>query len=244
MGTLLFSRGVPQRACLDELPATRPGSRRRRPPRVPRGRGRADRHALARREPPPPRGVRAGRTDVTRLNRRAAQVAREARDVAGRDALVGGSIGPLGVPTHELAAFGEARARSLFREQLDGLLEGGIDLVVLETHPDLEALLWAVDEARRAADLPILASLTFGEELTLPGGTTPSDRRRGPGGGRRRRHRRQLRCGSGRLPRRPRGVRSRGARPRVRARSCRTPVSRSGWRAASSTRQAPTTSPS
>ena len=173
MGTLLFGRGVPQRACLDELPATRPdlvgGAHREYLEAgaeliITLSLG-ANRHRLE------AFGL-AG--DVTRLNRRAAQVSREARDVAGRDALIGGSIGPLGVPTHELAAFGEARARSLFREQLEGLLEGGIDLVVLETHPDLEALLWAVDEARRAADLPILASLTFGEELTLPGGTTPS----------------------------------------------------------------------
>ena len=70
---------------------------------------------------------------------------------------------------------GEAGARALFREQIEGLLEGGIDLVVLETHADLAALLWAVDEARRATDLPILASLTFGEELALPDGTGPAE---------------------------------------------------------------------
>lgn len=173
MGTLLFGRGVPQRACLDELAATRPD--------LVGGAHREYLEAGAELIITLSLGANRHRLDafglggeVTRLNRRAAQVAREARDVAGREALVGGSIGPLGVPTHELAAFGESRARSLFREQLDGLLEGGIDVVVLETHPDLEALLWAVDEARRAADLPILASLTFGEELTLPGGTTPA----------------------------------------------------------------------
>ncbi len=172
MGTLLFSRGVPQRACLDELAATRPelvgGAHREYLEAgaeliVTLSLG-ANRHRLE----------SFGLGDrVARLNRRAASVAREARDVAGRDALVGGSIGPLGIPTHELAGMGEAHARAVFREQVDALLEGGIDLFVLETHPDLEALLWAVDEARRAADLPILASLTFGEELTLPDGTSP-----------------------------------------------------------------------
>ncbi len=174
MGTLLFSRGVPQRACLDELAATRPelvgGAHREYLEAgaeliVTLSLG-ANRHRLE--------GF--GLADrVSRLNRRAAQVAREARDVVGRDALVGGSVGPIGVPSHELAGMGEARARALFREQIDGLLEGGIDLFVLETHQDLEALLWAVDEARRAADLPVLASLTFGEELTLPDGTSPGD---------------------------------------------------------------------
>ncbi len=174
MGTLLFSRGVPQRACLDELAATRP--------ELVGGAHREYLEAGAELIVTLSLGANRHRLDgfgladrVARLNRRAAQVAREARDVVGREALVGGSIGPLGVPTHELAGLGEARARDLFREQIEALLEGGIDLFVLETHPDLEALLWAVDEARRAADLPILASLTFGEELTLPGGSSPGD---------------------------------------------------------------------
>ncbi len=174
MGTLLFSRGVPQRACLDELALARPelvgGAHREYLEAgaeliltLTLG---ANRHRLE----------TFGLEDqVVRLNRRAAQVAREARDVAGRDALVGGSVGPLGAPTRELATLGEAGARALFREQIEGLLEGGIDLVVLETHADLPALLWAVDEARRATDLPILASLTFGEELALPDGTGPAE---------------------------------------------------------------------
>jgi methionine synthase I (cobalamin-dependent)/5,10-methylenetetrahydrofolate reductase len=174
MGTLLFSRGVPQRACLEELPTTRPdlvgGAHREYLEAgaeliVTLTQG-ADRRRLE--------GFGLGhRTGA--LNRRAAQVAREAREVSSRDALVGGSIGPLGVPSHELRTVGETSARALFRERIDGLLEGGIDVFVLETHPDLEALLWAVDEARRAADLPIVASLTFGEELTLPDGTGPAE---------------------------------------------------------------------
>jgi methionine synthase I (cobalamin-dependent)/5,10-methylenetetrahydrofolate reductase len=172
MGTLLFSRGIPQRASLDELATERPdligaihreyleagadiietatfGANRIRLA----GFGAADRAA--------------------RLNRRAAQVAREARDVAGREALVGGSIGPLGVPSRELLHLDERAIRAAYREQLDGLLEGGVDLFVIETHVDLGHLLLAIDEARRAADLPILAELTFGEELALPDGTTP-----------------------------------------------------------------------
>ncbi|MDQ2964343.1 MAG: bifunctional homocysteine S-methyltransferase/methylenetetrahydrofolate reductase [Chloroflexota bacterium] len=172
MGTLLFSRGIPQRACLDELPTTRPdlinaihreyleagadlietatfGANRLRLA----GFGLAD--------------------QAHKFNRRAAQVAREARDVAGRDALVGGSIGPLGAPTRELLHLDEKRVRAAYREQIDGLLEGGVDALVIETHADLGHLLLAIDEARRAADLPIIAELTFGEELALPDGTTP-----------------------------------------------------------------------
>ena len=172
MGTLLFSRGIPQRACLDELAATR-----------------SDLVAAIHRE-----YLEAGAdlietltfganrmrlggfglaNSAAPLNRRAAQVAREARDVAGRDAWVGGSVGPLGPPTRELRHPDEATIRAAFREQIDGLLEGGVDLLVIETFFDLTHLLLAVDEARRAADVPVIASMTFGEDLVLADGTTP-----------------------------------------------------------------------
>jgi homocysteine S-methyltransferase len=173
LGTLLFSRGIPQRACLDELPSSRSdviGQIHREYleagaeliETVSFG---ANRIRLA------PFGLSA---EAHRFSRRAAQVAREARDVAGRDALVGGSIGPLGAPTRDILHLDEQVIRSTFRETIDGLLEGGVDLFVLETFIDLDHLLLAVDEVRSAAaDLPILASLTFGEELALPDGTTP-----------------------------------------------------------------------
>jgi methionine synthase / methylenetetrahydrofolate reductase(NADPH) len=172
MGTLLFSRGMPQRANLDELATTRPdliGAIHREyleagADIIETSTFGANRVRLA----------SFGLADrASRLNRRAAQVAREARDVGGRDVLVGGSIGPLGVPTRELLHLDETAIRAAYREQIDGLLEGGVDLFVIETHLDLEHLLLAVDEARRAANLPIVAELTFGEDLALPDGTTP-----------------------------------------------------------------------
>ena len=172
-GTLLFSRGIPQRSCLDELATTRPdlvGSIHREyiaagADVIETGTFGANRHRLA----------TYGLADSAhRFNRRAAQVAREARDVAGRDVLVGGSVGPLGAPTRELLNMDDAFVRSVFREQIDGLLEGGVDAFVLETFVDLRHLLLAIDEVRRAtADLPILADLTFGEDLALADGTTP-----------------------------------------------------------------------
>lgn len=173
MGTLLFSRGVPQRACLDELATTRPdlvGGIHREylqagAELIETATFGANRLRLA----------AFGLADRTHLlNRRASQVAREARDVAGREALVGGSIGPLGAPTRELLRLDDASVRAAYREQIEGLLEGGIDVVVIETAIDLRHLLLAIDEARRASDLPIVAELTFGEELALPDGTTPA----------------------------------------------------------------------
>ncbi len=174
MGTLLFSRGIPQRACLDELAAARPdlvgtihreyldaGADLIETLTFGANRLRLDVFGL---------GAEAGR-----LNRRAAQVAREARDVSGRDAWVGGSIGPLGPPTRELRHPDDATIRAVYREQVDGLLEGGVDLLVIESFFDLHHLLLAVEEARRAADVPLIASMTFGEDLVLADGTTPAE---------------------------------------------------------------------
>jgi methionine synthase / methylenetetrahydrofolate reductase(NADPH) len=174
MGTLLFSSGVPQRACLDELATTRPdlvgaihraylaaGAEVIETATFGANRIRLAAYGLA--------------GDAARLNRRAAQVAREARDVAGREALVAGSIGPLGAPTRELLHLDDGAIRAAFREQIDGLLEGGVDLFMIETFVDLRHLLLAVDEARRASgELAIVAQLTFGEELELPDGSSPA----------------------------------------------------------------------
>ncbi len=171
-GTLLFSRGIPQRACLDELVLSRPdlvGTIHREyleagADVIETATFGANRVRLA--------GWGLGDL-AARMNRRAAQLAREARDVAGRDALVAGSIGPLGRPAHGDLGVGDAGARAAFREQLDGLLEGGVDLLILETFHDLDQLLLAISEIRAATGLPIVASMTFGEELGLADGRTP-----------------------------------------------------------------------
>src|SRR6187397_1485596 len=97
LGTLLFSRGVPQRACLEELVDTHPELV-----------GTAHREYIeAGAELIETLSFGANRTRLAAwglqdrvgpVNRRAAQLAREAREVTGRDALVGGSVGPLGSP--------------------------------------------------------------------------------------------------------------------------------------------------
>jgi methionine synthase I (cobalamin-dependent)/5,10-methylenetetrahydrofolate reductase len=173
MGTLLFSRGVPQRTCLEELVSTHPEMV-----------GAAHREYLesgaelietltfgANRQRLAAWGLQG---QVGAFNRRAAQLAREAREVSGRDALVGGSVGPLGSRTRGGPDLPDAVARAAFREQIEGLLEGGADVIVLETFSDLAQILLAVDEARRASDVPVIASLTFGEEIALADGSSPT----------------------------------------------------------------------
>ena len=173
MGTLLFSRGVPQRACLEELVTTHPELV-----------GAVHREYLeAGAELIETLSFGANRLrlaawglegQVGRLNRKAAQLARTSREVSGRDALVGGSVGSLGSPQRGQPSLPEDQARAIFREQIEGLLEGGADVIVLETFSDLGSLLLAVDEARSASDVPVIASLTFGDELVLADGTDPA----------------------------------------------------------------------
>jgi methionine synthase I (cobalamin-dependent)/5,10-methylenetetrahydrofolate reductase len=174
MGTLLFASGVPQRACLDELATSRPdlvGS-------IHRAYLEAGAEIIETATFGANRVRLAGfglSGEAHRFNRKAAQVAREARDVAGRDVLVAGSIGPLGAPTRDVIRLDDATIRAAFREQIDGLLEGGVDLFIFETFVDLRHLLLGVDEARRATDdLPIIAQLTFGEDLELADGSAPA----------------------------------------------------------------------
>src|SRR4029078_13733157 len=98
--------------------------------------------------------------------------ARRARATTARDGGVGGSLGPLGPPTRELRHPDDAAIRAAFREQIDGLLEGGADVLVIETFFDLHHLLLAAAGARAAGDGPAIASLTFGDALVLADDTT------------------------------------------------------------------------
>lgn len=173
MGTLLFSRGIPQRASLDELVSSRPDL----VATVHREYIAAGADAIetcsfgANRLRLAPFGLAA---EVRRLNRRAAQLAREARDVAGRDVLVAGSIGPLGSAVRGPDRSSRADIDAAFREQIEGLLEGGVDLFVFETFSSLGELLAGIAAARSLARLPIVASMTFGEEVVALDGTTPA----------------------------------------------------------------------
>src|SRR5688572_19326558 len=116
MGTLLFARGVPQRTSLDHLVQTRPdlvGAIHRE--YIEAGADAIETNSFGANRL---RLAQFGLHDqAARLNRRAAQLAREARDVAGaRDVLVFGSIGPLEAPVHGPERPDDARITEAFRE--------------------------------------------------------------------------------------------------------------------------------
>jgi homocysteine S-methyltransferase len=111
---------------------------------------------------------------ATRINHRAVKIAREAREAAAREVLIAGSIGPLGAP-RTVNPLPPEEVREIFREQAQALEERGVDLFILETFPDLEELLTALDAIRAFSNLPIIASLTFSEEGTTFDGTRPAE---------------------------------------------------------------------
>ena len=89
--------------------------------------------------------------------------ARLAREAAGEHALVAGAVGPLGVKIEPLGPTSVDEARGFFRDQIAALVEGGVDLVVLETFGDLTELQQALLGARDAGDLPVVAQVTVDE---------------------------------------------------------------------------------
>ena len=103
---------------------------------------------------------------------RGVKLAREAREISGRDVFVAGAIGPLGdlEGTHE--SEGEF---DVFAEQAR-LLEGrGVDLFMVETFFDLEELETAVQAVTDASALPIVAQLTFDEDAQTLAGVSARD---------------------------------------------------------------------
>jgi methionine synthase / methylenetetrahydrofolate reductase(NADPH) len=107
---------------------------------------------------------------VFEINLKGAQLAKAA---AGGEVLVAGSVGPLGVQIEPLGKLSYDEARDAFKEQVRGLLEGGVDLIVLETFP----LIAELDQAIRAVkeldkDIPIMAQVTINDDGNLLSGAT------------------------------------------------------------------------
>ena len=107
---------------------------------------------------------------VRDINYLGARVAREAREIAGESVFVAGSVGPTGFAFRPAQAVGPEQLGAAYEEQVEALLEGGVDLLVFETFTDLEELKAAVSAGQRCCDLPIIAHMTFSEDLRTLGG--------------------------------------------------------------------------
>jgi len=170
MGTMLYSKGIYINTCFDELNVSHPelvGDIHREYVRagvdlIETNTFGANRHKLKK------HGLD---NRVREINLAGVRIA---RDVAGREVLVAGSIGPLGL---KIEPWGQTRveeAEGAFREQARALFEGGVDLFILETFSDINEIHQAI-KAVRSVDpgAAIVAEMTIGEDGNSLYGTTP-----------------------------------------------------------------------
>jgi homocysteine S-methyltransferase len=101
------------------------------------------------------------------------QGARIARHAARENAWVAGSIGPLGIRIEPWGRTGVDEAEAAFREQAEALVEGGVDLFILETFRDLNELKAAIRAVRGCSTLPVVAQMTTEEDGNSLDGTPP-----------------------------------------------------------------------
>jgi methionine synthase I (cobalamin-dependent)/5,10-methylenetetrahydrofolate reductase len=101
------------------------------------------------------------------------QGVRIARHAARERAYVAGSIGPLGIRVEPWGKTGLDEAEAYFREQAAALLDGGVDLFILETFRDLNELLAAIRAVKSLCSLPVVAQMTTEEDGNSLDGTPP-----------------------------------------------------------------------
>jgi homocysteine S-methyltransferase len=99
--------------------------------------------------------------------------ARLARKAAGERAYVAGAMGPLGLRIEPWGKTASDEAESYFREQAQALVEGGVDLLILETFRDVNELKAAIAAVRGICALPVVAQMTIEEEGNSLDGTPP-----------------------------------------------------------------------
>ena len=109
---------------------------------------------------------------VRDINIAGAKLAREA--AKSFDVWVAGSVGPLGVRIEPLGKTSFEEARTAFREQMAALIEGGADLLIMETFGYLEELHQAILAARDVnPKIPVIAQVTIDEDGNCLDGSTP-----------------------------------------------------------------------
>src|SRR6266852_2497515 len=109
------------------------------------------------------------------LNRAGVRLAREALSQAGNAALlVAGSVSPATTAglSHRLAV---RELRDAFREQIEALVDGGIDLLLFETFGSLTELVEAISVAHSLGPVPVVAQMTFVEDGRTLGGDSPEE---------------------------------------------------------------------
>jgi len=113
--------------------------------------------------------------EVVAVNEAAAVIARQATEGMGRPVMVAGSMGPSGEMMDPLGPLTPEAARQGFALQAEGLSEGGVDLLWIETMGDLREAVAALEGAREATDLPLVATMSFDTGGRTMMGVTPEE---------------------------------------------------------------------
>src|SRR5712691_9151450 len=99
--------------------------------------------------------------------------ARIAREIGSDRAYVAGAIGPLDLRIEPYGPTSFDEAKDMFKDQASALLEGGVDLFILETFADVSEIRQAIRAVRELCDLPIIAQMTIMTDGNTSFGTTP-----------------------------------------------------------------------
>lgn len=174
MGTMLYQKGISFERCFDELNLSTPeliGGIHRAYIKagaeiVETNTFGANRYRL---------GTHGFEKQASKINRQGAKLARDAREIEGKSVFVAGSVGPLGEPLYPIGKITDREAFEAYREQAEGLLEGGVDLFIVETQSDLREVEQAVSAIRTLSQLPIVAQMSFTEEGKTTTGNSPAE---------------------------------------------------------------------
>ena len=170
MGTMLYAQGVFINRSFDSLNLSDPASR---------ARGASGLRAMRARTSLETNTFGANRIKLRafgladRLREINEAGARLAREGARGSAYVAGAIGPLGLRIEPWGRMGRDEAHDYFREQAQALLDGGVDLFILETFRDLNEIGAAIAAVRSVCGLPIVAQMTIEDDGNTLDGTPP-----------------------------------------------------------------------
>lgn len=168
MGTVLYNKGIFINRCFEDVNLTSPAIVRE----IHRDYVQAGAQALTTNSFGANRFKLLGHNlhdRIHELNRTAALLAREA---AQTDIYVIGSVGPLGVRIEPWGPTSFEEARQAFKEQIAGLIAGGIDAIALETFSDMSEIQQAILAVREChSTLPIIAHLVINPDGSTPLGT-------------------------------------------------------------------------
>ncbi|MFH1830911.1 MAG: bifunctional homocysteine S-methyltransferase/methylenetetrahydrofolate reductase [Pseudomonadota bacterium] len=157
MGTELYNRGVFINRCFDELNLSNPriiGEIHR--DYIKAGAGLIETNTFTASRPALASfGLEDKAVDI---NKAGAKIAREA---AGSDVFVAGSVGPISWTQKDAVSLDANDMHKIFSEQIEALAKGGVDVIILETFTNLEELHIAYQAARDACALPVITQVSL-----------------------------------------------------------------------------------